>query len=151
MRTFKHSGSVNSVVFSSDGHYALSGGYDKKVRLWNVKSGRLVHTFYGHRDSVLSVNFSPDGHYVLSGSWDNTVRLWNKDTGKLIHTLKGHSGDIYSVRFSPDGKRILSAGADGIFLWNTETGEHIARMILFKDGEWVTYTPDGYFIASPTG
>ncbi len=41
IRTFKgHSDDVNSVAFSPDGRFALSGSRDDTLRLWDVKTGR---------------------------------------------------------------------------------------------------------------
>ena len=37
-----HSQAVDSVAFSADGNYALSGGQDKSVRLWEFPSRRCT-------------------------------------------------------------------------------------------------------------
>lgn len=80
VRTFEgHAKPVNSVCFSPDGRYALSGSGDRAIRLWEVESGREVRRFAEHTSYVTSVCFSPDGRYVLSGSGDNTIRLWEFD------------------------------------------------------------------------
>jgi WD40 repeat protein len=77
VRTFKgHKGDVNSVSFSPDGRYALSGSLDTTCKLWDVETGRCVRTFEGHKSRVNSVSFSPDGRYALSGSVDKTCKLW---------------------------------------------------------------------------
>jgi WD40 repeat protein len=47
------------VAFSPDGKLAVSGGYDKTVRVWEVASGRELHCFSGHDGYVLSVAFAP--------------------------------------------------------------------------------------------
>ena len=73
----EHSSSVESVAFSPDGKFIASGSYDKTIKLWNVKTGKLIYTLKGHRDSVLSVAFSPDGKFIASGSADKTIKLWN--------------------------------------------------------------------------
>jgi sugar lactone lactonase YvrE len=71
---------VNSVAFSPDGKYMVSGGSDRFTRVWEVDSGNEVArmTFGG---SVNSVAFSPDGKYVLSGSSDTYAHLsyWRID------------------------------------------------------------------------
>jgi len=162
IRTFiGHSAWVASVAFSPDGRTALSGSADEHalmrgqqngdntVRLWDVASGRELRTLTGHSGYVTSVAFSPDGRTVLSGSWDSTVRLWDVASGRELRTFKGHSGWVNSVAFSPIGRTALSSGTDGtVRIWDVETGTELAKMVSFKDGSWLTITPEGFFDAS---
>lgn len=68
---------VSALAFSEDGRFALSGGYDKFVRFWDVKTGEELRVLPGHRKGVTCVCFSPDGSLAASGSEDVTVRLWD--------------------------------------------------------------------------
>merc|ERR1740117_2789813 len=43
-----HSEPVASVVLSSDGQFALSGSWDKTMRLWDLNTAVTVRTFQGH-------------------------------------------------------------------------------------------------------
>ena len=80
MRTFQgHESLVTSVCLSADGCYALSGGYDRVFKLWNVTTGACLRTFGGHDHIVQSVALSTDGSHALSGGYDGTLRLWFLD------------------------------------------------------------------------
>ena len=54
-----HSEAVNSVVFSPDGRFILTGSNDRTARLWDVASGGEIGRFEGHARFVTSVAFSP--------------------------------------------------------------------------------------------
>ncbi|NTW10098.1 MAG: WD40 repeat domain-containing protein, partial [Chlorobiaceae bacterium] len=53
-----------------------SAANDESVRLWDVKSGQLLHTYRGHVLEVQSVDISPDGKTIVSGSDDRKIKLW---------------------------------------------------------------------------
>jgi hypothetical protein len=129
IRTFTgHSARVVSVAFSPDGRTALSGSWDKTLKLWEVATGKELRTFTGHSDHVLSVAFSPDGRTALSGStFDDTLKLWEVATGKELHTFMGHSDFVFSVAFSPDGHTALSGSGfdDTLKLWEVGTGKEL--------------------------
>merc|ERR1740117_880070 len=72
-----HSEPVASVVLSSDGQFALSGSWDKTMRLWDLNTAVTVRTFQGHAKDVNSVAFSGDNRQIVSGSRDKTIKLWN--------------------------------------------------------------------------
>jgi len=142
----------HSVKFFPNGEKLVSGSSDNTVRVWEVESGNLSQTFWGHSESVLSVDISSDASYIVSGSKDNTVRLWDVNSGQSLHIFKEPSNNVNSVTFSQPGHCILSGGDDGIYLWNTQTNRLIARMMVFTDNEWVIMIPTtGFFAASARG
>ncbi len=80
-------GSVVSLAFSPDSREVATGSWDNRIRLWELRSGRLARTLTGHSGYVSTVAFSPDGKFVASGSGsprDSTVRLWDSGTGREV-------------------------------------------------------------------
>ena len=156
--TFRE-GMVNYAKFSPDGKYALSAGSDKTLRLWDVETGKLIRTFRGHTDVIYSVAFSSDGKLALSGSWDATVRLWNVDTGETVRLFTGHSQGlkssfdpgVYRVSFTHDNRYALSVGDASLRVWDITSGQEIAMMVSFEDGEWLVITSEGYYNSSEKG
>jgi hypothetical protein len=54
-----HTDQVNSVAFSPDGNLLASGGVDRTIRLWDVRTGQqLGQPLRGHTDWVNSVAFA---------------------------------------------------------------------------------------------
>jgi WD40 repeat protein len=75
----RHKEQVQSVAFSTDGRWLLSGGRgDKKLCLWEVTPERTINCkreFTDHMDEIRGLAFSRDGVYAVVGS-GNTVRHW---------------------------------------------------------------------------
>jgi len=47
-----HRGIINDISVSSDGKYLATAGNDKKLIIWDAKTGAHLETFSQHRDSV---------------------------------------------------------------------------------------------------
>ena len=121
-----HTGPINAIAVSSTGEVGLTGGWDKTVRLWSLKTGKLLTTLPAPAH-VYSVTFSPDGETCLMGTATSSAYLVNFKTG--IHTpLLGHIYRVHSVAFSSDGKTCLTGSDDKTAcVWNSKTGELIVR------------------------
>jgi len=138
-----HRGHIHSVAFSPDGRTVLSAADD--IKLWDVATGSLIHTFGGRSGDVFSVAFSPDGRSALSGSAEDTFELWDLATGKEIRTVGASSFRVLSVAFSPDGRSTLSGGYNSRHaLWDVATGGLIRNFRGHPSPvNSVAFSPDG--------
>src|SRR5262249_34314216 len=69
------------VAFSADGQRLAAAFWAGTVCVWEIKSGKLLHTFH-HSDRVVCVAFHPNGRQLASGSCDNTAKVWDLETGQ---------------------------------------------------------------------
>jgi hypothetical protein len=115
-----HDGMVTSVVLARAGKFALSGGVDQTVRLWDLESGDQLRDFPGADAAVLSVALSADGNRVLACSGtidppsDGMVRVWESGTSQQVHEFAvGDAKLAWAACFSPDAKSVLLGCEDG--------------------------------------
>lgn len=172
-----HTGEVFDVAFSPDGKFAISGGFDKTLKLWEVATGRELRSFTGHTGQVNFVAFSPDGKLALSGGGDifkTELKLWEVATGRELRSFDDdsvapsrfiHAAIPNSVAFSPDGKFALYGGSglpdpDGpgivpgsqLKLWDVATGRKLRNFVGHAgDVNSVAISPDGKFALSGGG
>ncbi len=124
-----HECDVFCLAFSPDGTKLVSGGGGFRgrweptkvfeLRLWNVKSGQLIHKLDGHSGVIKCVAFSPDGKQIVSGAEDSTVRVWKAEAGSVNKVLKGHTGTVNNVRFCPDNQIVSVSSTREVRIWNS--------------------------------
>jgi WD40 repeat protein len=141
---------VMSLAFSPDSAILASGGKDQTIRLWDVRTGRLLQSIKGHNRRVWTLAWPPNGETLVSGSDDQTIRFWDPQTGRLLRTWHGRGRATTSVAFRPDGKQLASTSDDPcIWLWNIDTQRLVQRLYGHTWGSWsVAFSPDGTLLAS---
>jgi WD40 repeat protein len=138
------------IVYSPDGTFLASGGYDNCVRLWDPKSGREIRVLKGHRSFVNYIALSADGKWLASGSQDADPRLWDVATGKLQQRFVGHTAPIERLALSPDGKVLASSCQIATLrMWDTQTGKEIRSIPIEKAYRVLAmaFSPDGKYFA----
>lgn len=144
-----HADLVLAVAFSANGKLLASGSNDKSVKVWDPSAGVQLRSLDVHTDWVRAVAFNSTDQLLASGSWDDTIRLWDPNTGALIRTLQGHSDWVSSVAFSPDDRKLASGSADTTTrVWSVDSGRELISLLAMKEGEWITYTPQGQYNGS---
>ncbi|KAA3676718.1 transcription initiation factor TFIID subunit 5 [Paragonimus westermani] len=91
-----HRSDVTAVMMHPNVNYLATGSADRAVRLFDVRSGKLVRLYTGHKGSVQTLAFSPCGRYLASGGWCGAVCVWDLGTGHQVGQLGGYSATVTS-------------------------------------------------------
>ncbi|MFK8110638.1 MAG: protein kinase [Rubripirellula sp.] len=140
IRKLSGTGQNAAVDVSRDGRFVLTGGPILaknarapeggkpqalwSARLWDAKTGRVIHQMFGHRAMVSAVAISPDARMLYTGDVNGSGVLWDRATGKQINALPWHQSKVIRARFSADGTRLITASFErGVATWNVATGK----------------------------
>jgi WD40 repeat protein/serine/threonine protein kinase len=134
-----HGGWVRScVALPDDPTSVLSGGYDRRVRIWNWE--RYAFPLVLRSESSRSLGdlqlttgaASSDGQWVASASSTGVMTLWDLSDPlkpEAIELAEGHDWQATTGIFFDGGRRLLTAGGDNTALvWDEARGNEVLRI-----------------------
>jgi WD40 repeat protein len=120
-----HTAPIKAAAVDAAGRLAVTGSWDKTVRLWSLTDGKLLRTIRmpagpGDIGKIYAVAMSPDGDLVAAAGWtrwttdarEELIYLFETRTGKMTARIPGLPTATHSLAFSSDG-RYLAAGLGG--------------------------------------
>lgn len=151
-----HTGEIDFLSYSPDGKYIVTASHsetDKKARVWEKSSGKLLFTITEILTEIDDVQYTPDGKYIyiLAGA----PALYNPQNGKrevLIDSLKTKYATL-----SPDGQFLAYSlnpfpyKIDSVYIWNIKDKHLMMRLGGEQyDYDYVQFSPDGRFLFAYT-
>jgi WD40 repeat protein len=161
------------VALDSGGHRLAAGGaLDGLIKVWDVETGREIHTRQGHTSAISSLDFSPDGRFLAGAcsGWEDVngafgfhgseVKVWDTVNDPDSVSLKEGPGGVNGLAFSPDGKLVAGAATHWDEQKKTVKGGQVQvfdlgtrRLAFTLDGHAapvtsVAFSPDGTQLAS---
>ncbi|KAK3068170.1 hypothetical protein LTR53_014466 [Teratosphaeriaceae sp. CCFEE 6253] len=133
VRLVGHNGPVHALAFSaSSGQYLLTGSQDRKIRLFNPSTAKLVQTFSAHGYEVLDIAVSQDNARFASVGGDKVVFVWDVATAQTLRRFQGHAGRVNAVGFGGEGDGVVVTGSyDGtVRVWDTKSRADRPVMVL---------------------
>ncbi|KAF4497002.1 stress p66 [Fusarium agapanthi] len=115
-KSAQHTGFVLGAAYSPDGSSLVTVGADKRIQLYDGKTGEPTKEIGQgeHSGSIFAVSWSPDGKKFVTASADQTVKLWDVDAGSVIQTWK--FGDDVSVGDQQVGVVSVPGRSDGLII-----------------------------------
>lgn len=149
---------VSGVNFSPNGDYLASSGWDQTVYIRNCNDWSVKQILEGHTSSVMGVDFNQESTVLMSyagnnsvSDADNSVIFWDIEQGQIIYQSKDHHTDVTQAFFDLSNDRVFSSTRDGsIQLIDYKNKETVATYRSINESEFFIYTPDHYYMASPT-
>ena len=110
-----HSRSVDTLCLVKNGTTLVSSGVDQSVRVWDMESGKLVHSLNQHIKPVHALAVRPVESglpMVASAAGDRTIRFWQPTIGRMVRYVRLASEPL-NIAWTSDGARILAVCLDG--------------------------------------
>ena len=133
----------------SPAKFLVSGSRDKSIRMWDVRTRRLLSTLSGHQNYVNALEVV--GELLASGSADGTIKLWQLQIGKseCVRTIESHSGWVLSLLYVPHAQQLVSASTDQtIKVWDINQEEEETLVTKADFGVYSYFTRSPWFYGS---
>ncbi|KAK8138740.1 WD domain-containing protein [Apiospora sp. TS-2023a] len=111
-----HKGFVFGTAFSPSGDLLVTVGADKKIQLYDGKTGEPTRSFGEgeHTGSIFAVSWAPDSKRLVTASADQTVKMWDVESGKCTQSWR-LGGDGVSVNDQQVGV-VWTPRSDGLIV-----------------------------------
>ena len=100
-----HEDNLAHLDFSPDGSLLVSGSHDRKIKVWEVASGRLLAAITALGVGNIYPVFSPDGRFLATTGNRQTV-LYEISGNREQTLVAQHPYSVRAIAYSPDGKTL---------------------------------------------
>jgi WD40 repeat protein len=112
---------ITALTISPDGTLAATGSHGNTVKVWDIRSAKLVAEFLADSTNLNEyleyLAFSPDATLLATGG--------NFTKGLVLDLRTHHSvaalGGTKEVLFSSDGRRLIGAVGQKVLVWDTQS------------------------------
>lgn len=164
-----HTGAVNEMAWRPDGGQLatigggrwlgdqhgqgwFTGDGDRRVILWDPRTGKQQAVLNAHRDAVENLAWSPDGKTLVSASTTGELCFWRAGTLLARRQAAPETaplGGVDALQWDPTGAILAAAAGGAVTLWRRD-GRPTAMLSSLDGGkEWVIATPEGWVAGSP--
>ena len=124
----EHRDSVTAVAWRSASSL-VSASLDRRIILWDLRTGSPIQQLEGHSRGVSSLCFLNDKEKLVSTGVDQNIRVWDLASGELIRSLNNHTLPVHDLALRPDASglpMIVSAGDDRtVRFWQPTIGRMV--------------------------
>ncbi len=126
---------ITALAFTLDSKILLSASLDKKIYLWETKSGKCLDTLYCS-SPVAKIEVHPAGQYMIASYDDGSIGIWNLIKGVELIRSYYFNGDLDKwVHIHPSGLFDASESAMEMMYWIK--GDEIIDFSQLKDRYWL--------------
>ncbi|CAB4386178.1 WD40 repeat-like protein [Rhizophagus irregularis] len=142
LHSFTHDHIVRSADLSDDGTRIVSGGQEKKLRIFDLnKPDDPASEAEGHESTIKSVIWDGERNVILSAGDDKEIRVWDVRNFDQINTFKTEH-PITSMELSANGKYITSTAGKVVHFLDASTYQVFKSVPTAYDVSSVSLHPD---------
>ncbi len=151
---------ATAIAFSRDGSMLATGNSNGVVSIWSMLAGTQESVFKNNDHSVYCLDFShdskliddggmllPSGRIVI-GDAGSLATIRDLTTREPVCQLRGSEHWVLTAAFSPRDNLIATGGLANVTLWNSHTGQMLAKFAAGAVTTDLEFSPDGSRLAA---
>lgn len=129
-------GDLSSLSFHYSGDCIAVGSFDRVVRIFDLRTGKLLQRHSAHTDAVTRVAFRPYSEDLLSVGRDHLARLWDLKAAKVSAVFDNHTDYALGCSWLPSARGFVTSGEDRrINAYRIKEGKVDPSSLEFDDGD----------------
>lgn len=143
-----HEGKVLDIQIRPDDKYAVSAGYDHKIKVWDLESSCFAGELPVDLEVIHALKFTPDGKFLITVGHDQVLNIWNFEEHTLHKTMPAKSLGFRDLLVTPDNRYVISRNSNKtVTIWNILAGnlhktiggftDRPTSVTLFENGKYL--------------
>ncbi len=147
-----HSRFARCLLFSDDGRYLFSSGADGRIKVWDMETRALFRDIELDQGYAHTLDLNRSQEKLLVGRMNGTMEIWDWRRRLVHRKLPAESYGTMRAVFDENAGRMISAHTSGaVKIWRGDDATLLLDLVGFSDGQWLSFTPDGYYDCSAFG
>ena len=123
---------AHRIVIARDNKTLAVAG-ESMIRLWDLTTGKELHSRVGHDYYIRILASSPDGKTVASSDFHGTsLQLWETTSGRPLLNLPNSGDGLRDCSFASNDTLLISTNNGSLELLDTRSGK-VLQQFLVKD------------------